>query len=268
MPVCGTSDLTYSVAGQGAHPRYVDDTLGLPADGVIAGSSFTYHMASHTGNATLAGDWTEVANPTIDPVDPLQSMDAKNNAMFAYPSRLDQTYATTATLAAGQQGKYEDINFVLGGSRFGALNMRIVAVYADASEAIIYAFPTVETAGDIGPIIDDTLADDYVAADFNVVEQFAGTYSVTSGTTGNWSITGSGSLFEFAVALDLDETKDLAGIRLEDDADGDGDVDLDDFVILKSNFGASPLVDTRADFDGDGDIDLDDFVILKTNFGA
>ena len=52
------------------------------------------------------------------------------------------------------------------------------------------------------------------------------------------------------------------------DADGDGDVDLDDFVILKTNFGVSPLGDDRADFDGDGDVDLDDFVILKTNFGA
>ncbi|NLF32924.1 MAG: hypothetical protein GX591_18815, partial [Planctomycetes bacterium] len=49
------------------------------------------------------------------------------------------------------------------------------------------------------------------------------------------------------------------------DADGDGDVDLDDFVILKTTFGRSPLTDDRADFDGDGDVDLDDFVILKTN---
>jgi len=52
------------------------------------------------------------------------------------------------------------------------------------------------------------------------------------------------------------------------DADGDGDVDLDDFVILKSNFGQDPLVDDRADFDNDGDVDLDDFVILKSNFGT
>ncbi len=51
------------------------------------------------------------------------------------------------------------------------------------------------------------------------------------------------------------------------DADGDGDVDLDDFVILKTNFGAEPLVDDRADFDDDGDVDLDDFVILKSHFG-
>ena len=53
------------------------------------------------------------------------------------------------------------------------------------------------------------------------------------------------------------------------DADGDGDVDLDDFVLLKQNFGAAAGA-TRAqgDFDGDGDVDLDDFVILKTNFGS
>ena len=53
------------------------------------------------------------------------------------------------------------------------------------------------------------------------------------------------------------------------DADGDGDVDLDDFVVLKQNFG-TPAGATAAtgDFDGDGDVDLDDFVILKTNFGT
>ncbi|NLF32828.1 MAG: DUF1565 domain-containing protein [Planctomycetes bacterium] len=53
------------------------------------------------------------------------------------------------------------------------------------------------------------------------------------------------------------------------DADGDGDVDLDDFVILKRNFGTpSGATAGMGDFDGDGDVDLDDFVILKQNFGA
>ncbi|NLF30026.1 MAG: polysaccharide deacetylase family protein [Planctomycetes bacterium] len=53
------------------------------------------------------------------------------------------------------------------------------------------------------------------------------------------------------------------------DFDGDGDVDLDDFVILKTNFG-TPAGATAAegDADGDGDVDLDDFVVLKNNFGA
>ncbi|NLF32536.1 MAG: hypothetical protein GX591_16805 [Planctomycetes bacterium] len=52
------------------------------------------------------------------------------------------------------------------------------------------------------------------------------------------------------------------------DADGDGDVDLDDFVILKQNFGLAPASRGQGDFDGDEDVDLDDFVILKQNFGT
>ncbi len=53
------------------------------------------------------------------------------------------------------------------------------------------------------------------------------------------------------------------------DADGDGDVDLDDFAILKRNFGTSEGADcSMGDFDEDGDVDLDDFALLKTNFGT
>ncbi|MFW6155545.1 MAG: GEVED domain-containing protein [Planctomycetota bacterium] len=51
------------------------------------------------------------------------------------------------------------------------------------------------------------------------------------------------------------------------DADLDGDVDLDDFVILKYNFGIGSGW-AQGDFDVDGDVDLDDFIILKNNFGA
>ncbi|NLF30486.1 MAG: hypothetical protein GX591_06325 [Planctomycetes bacterium] len=52
------------------------------------------------------------------------------------------------------------------------------------------------------------------------------------------------------------------------DADGDGDVDLDDFVILKNNFGTAGATYAQGDFDLDGDVDLDDFVLLKNNFGT
>ena len=54
------------------------------------------------------------------------------------------------------------------------------------------------------------------------------------------------------------------------DCDGDGDVDLDDFVILKTNFGRTGVTagPAEGDCDNDGDVDLDDFVILKGHFGA
>ncbi|NLF33272.1 MAG: lamin tail domain-containing protein, partial [Planctomycetes bacterium] len=56
---------------------------------------------------------------------------------------------------------------------------------------------------------------------------------------------------------------------LPGDADLDGDVDLDDFVILKQNFGTlAGATWEMADFTGEGAVDLDDFVILKQNFGT
>ncbi len=51
------------------------------------------------------------------------------------------------------------------------------------------------------------------------------------------------------------------------DANCDGDVNIDDFVVLKGNFGSGTTW-AQGDFDGDGDVDIDDFVILKGNFGA
>ena len=51
------------------------------------------------------------------------------------------------------------------------------------------------------------------------------------------------------------------------DANGDGKVDLEDFVILRNNFGNSGNFDD-GDFNGDGTVDLEDFVILRNNFGS
>ncbi|NLF32934.1 MAG: hypothetical protein GX591_18865, partial [Planctomycetes bacterium] len=53
------------------------------------------------------------------------------------------------------------------------------------------------------------------------------------------------------------------------DFDFDGDVDLDDFVILKQNFGLTGTATlAQGDATGDRNVDLDDFVILKQTFGT
>ncbi len=52
------------------------------------------------------------------------------------------------------------------------------------------------------------------------------------------------------------------------DANGDGDVDIEDFVILKTHFGAAGATWAQGDFTGEGTVNLEDFVILKTNFGS
>ena len=77
-------------------------------------------------------------------------------------------------------------------------------------------------------------------------------------------------------------SSDMGGVWIDDvqivsggticnpgDADGDLDVDLDDFVILKNNFGLTEgATCADGDFDGDEDVDLDDFVLLKNAFGT
>jgi len=55
------------------------------------------------------------------------------------------------------------------------------------------------------------------------------------------------------------------GYRHPGDANLDGHVDLNDFVLLKQNWGAGTTWG-QGDFDGDGTVDLDDFLILKQHF--
>ena len=54
--------------------------------------------------------------------------------------------------------------------------------------------------------------------------------------------------------------------KLEGNANSDGAVDLEDFNILKANFGESGDY-SQGDFNGDGEINLDDFVMFSANFG-
>jgi len=51
------------------------------------------------------------------------------------------------------------------------------------------------------------------------------------------------------------------------DANLDRIVNLDDFAILRNNFGTGDTW-AEADFNGDGAVNLDDFTILRNNFGA
>ena len=52
------------------------------------------------------------------------------------------------------------------------------------------------------------------------------------------------------------------------DANGDGHVDLQDFGLLKANFGGTGKVWAEGDFNGDTEVDLQDFGLLKANFGT
>jgi hypothetical protein len=52
------------------------------------------------------------------------------------------------------------------------------------------------------------------------------------------------------------------------DANGDDAVDIQDFVILKQNYGTNGgAAWNQGDFNADGNVDIQDFVILKQNYG-
>ena len=60
-----------------------------------------------------------------------------------------------------------------------------------------------------------------------------------------------------------------AATAIPGDANEDGHVDLQDFGLLKANFGATTdAVWGDGDFNADGAVDLQDFSLLKANFGT
>ena len=52
------------------------------------------------------------------------------------------------------------------------------------------------------------------------------------------------------------------------DMDLNGRVDIEDFITLKQNYGASPADWFTGDMDGDRDVDISDFIILKQHYGS
>lgn len=212
----GVNYYGYSESGGGF------ETGATPIDGVLTGLDRVYHIASHGGNATLPGDWLEAADVSFvgSAGSVTSNMATQFNAMSIYTGHnrsngANQIASTTATLAPGQQQQYDNINFILGGwdTADGARNGQIVAIYADDSEEILFSFDTAE--GKIGPVADDSIADVVPPDTFSTVSTFSRGYNVANGATGglgnfDWS------LFEFTTPLDLDESKVLKAIRLED----------------------------------------------------
>ncbi|MFW6146694.1 MAG: hypothetical protein ACOC7R_05110, partial [Planctomycetota bacterium] len=199
--------LEYSIASTYGHPIYLSGTDGLPADGVLTGADRLYHVASLLGNATLAGNWTETADPS--------DFSLRPNTVHAgaYHNRTHwQLPSAVVELPAGQKGHYRDVNFVLVAHNGGHLarNMRIVALYGPdgADEAVLYAFST--DAGGSGPVMTAS-----TCPGFSAVRAMTRWYGGSTGLTGLVR-DGNSWLFEFDAPLPLDQAKDLWGFRIED----------------------------------------------------
>ena len=215
---------TYSSGTEWFHPQYLLGREGVPAEGILSGAYYVYHMASAQGNATLPGDWTEVASPQTpnhDPpfdrptVDPW--MERKNNVM-ATSIRGNATDVTEvqAVLPVGQQVRYSDLNVVLNAwwTDAKARNMQIVAVYTDDSEEVLYQF---NTAAAEGPRSTDDGVE--IEPQFRALYTYMSCYNNGSGDQGGVFTgydTDGGNLYEFTVPLAVNPSKSLKALKIRD----------------------------------------------------
>jgi len=171
---------------------------GVPIDGVVtaATSGTVYQMAGLSA--------AQAADPTTGAVNPnaMVVMAAHNAATF-------QIALASATLPVAQQGKYEDINFLLASAAQAheTSQMEIYAEYLDGSRQLVWA----------GYEDSPQMSANATTAEWQPAMTFNTIYNNASGALGNVEDNrGTFSMYEFITPRDLDETKVLTGITMED----------------------------------------------------
>jgi len=215
----------WSIEGITGHPVWLADGEGLPESGVVTGADRTYHMAGTVGNATLAGDWTEVADPFVPGVVPPNAMPVKANAVVAGSHSTITTWQineAVAVLPAEQRKQYSDINFVmsaLGGSD-RAMHMEFYVLYGDGTDEQLIWAGSHEQGGSGPQTRDVELGNDITG--WQSVVHWTACYNLTTGETGgirkNYN---GGDLYEFTVPVTLDDTKTLYGLKIVDSVPGE-----------------------------------------------
>jgi len=222
----GTTYLGYAGPNDASwlKPGYVTGTQGMPADGVIAGADRTYHMASHMGNATLPGDWTEVADTTAYTAGGIISgspLAVKFNVMASMtrnPASLLQDGAVTAELPEAQKGRYNNVNFLVAAmdnspiATHGARMKRIYALYGDGGTDAQLLWAWSESAGDLRPQMDNTGAP---FSGFSPAYTCTQAYYVATTLRGK-VIAATRTVYEFSAPFALNKNKVLWGFRLDD----------------------------------------------------
>ncbi len=202
----------YSIPTSPGHPANLAAGQGVPADGIVVADGRVYHMAACEGNATLGGDWTEVADPATYVTQPNAVVVGASHNIASW-----QIPAVTVELPADQKGRYGDVNFVLAAMNMAdrARNMRIVALYGPdgADESVLYAFSGDD--GGSGPIMLDAAPE----AGFAAVLTMSKSMDLAAGASGVVRDQTS-HLYAFAQPLPLDDSRALWGFRIEDAAPG------------------------------------------------
>ncbi len=179
---------------------------------------------------------------------------------------------------------YDDVRFVYmtghvnGCATTGNLFLRNQQIrdYCIANDKILYDFADLDSWDPDGAYYGDKLVQDSCAYDSdgngsrdrNWALDWQGSHTVgvdwySCSSAHSQALNANGKAYAaWALWVQLAEPAPIPG-----DANLDGVVDLDDFFILKSNFGTGTTW-AEGDFDGNGSVTLVDFGILKNNFGA
>ncbi|NLX59351.1 MAG: hypothetical protein GXY74_09725, partial [Phycisphaerae bacterium] len=221
LPQDGSGDyLGYAGPTNWWRPGYKTGTQGFPADGVIAGADRTYHIASHAGNVTLPGDWTEIEDTTTWTAGGAVSgtgLGLKFNLMASFTrddTAILQDGAVVAELPEAQKGHYNNVNFlvaVMDGYN-GGRHKRIWALYGDGGTDQQLLFAWAESAADLRPQMDGAGAP---YAGFTAAYTASEYYSYGTGATGAVRA-GNNTMYEFSEPLPLDKTKILWGFMIDD----------------------------------------------------
>jgi hypothetical protein len=214
-----------------------------------------------------------------------------NVVMWSWCGQADTTAANIdlyLNLMTQLEADYPHVRFVYmtghtnGCSTTGNLFLRNqqIRAYCVANNKILYDFADIESWDPDGNYYGDRLVNDYCAYDSDGNGTHDRNWALdwqNSHTVGvDWyncssahSLPLNANQKAYAAWSMFVQIADTFRPRLPGDADEDGDVDLDDFILLKRNFGITSGATWRqGDFDGDGAVTLDDFGILKNNFGT
>ncbi|MFW6146152.1 MAG: dockerin type I domain-containing protein [Planctomycetota bacterium] len=245
-----------------------------------------YFMSGDLGNP----DRTTWASRTRQYLDNPANADV-NVVMWSWCGQADTTAANInlyLNLMSQLEADYPDVHFVYmtghvnGCSTTGNLFLRNQQIrdYCIANDKILYDFADIESWDPDGTYYGDKLVNDNCDYDADGNGTRESNWAVDWQNTHTLDVDWYNCSSAHSQPLNANQKAYAAWSmfaqiaedirpRLPGDADEDGDVDLDDFVILKHNFGiTSGATWQQGDFDGNGAVSLNDFSILKNNFGS
>ena len=250
-PAGNTGEAHFTAAITGSATVYTDADVTVK---VIEFDNASSYNISGNGSVNLEAD---TGNASINVVQGDHQFQAEVNLVVDVDVDIAAGASLTFNNKLDQGG---NAMTVTGTGTLNINNTLVVTVSGAASSSTIVTAGSLDLGG--GGALEVTEAYTPGATDSWVI------LTATGGITGSFGSVTDG--YEVALANgDTELVLSLVSALTPGDANGDGSVDLQDFGLLKANFGTTGGATwAMGDFNGDGNVDLQDFGLLKANFGT